>query len=123
MGGAKENLDRIIGKVNENEKARAVFVTNISGKDVNWDMIFQFNLENEDPFYLSIIDRKGKLTDGTKSDAEIIMTGDPEAIIRISNGKGDFTHAISREQITVVQGKVMDVVRLTRAITTALKGK
>jgi len=123
MATAKENLKRILEKVNQNEKAQAVFVTNISGKDINWDMSFQFNLEHEDPFYLSITNRKGVLSDGTKSDAEIIMTGDPEAIIRISNGKGDFTHAISREQITVVQGKVMDVVRLTRAITTALKGK
>lgn len=121
MGNAKENLARIIEKVNGNEKARAVFVTNISGKDVNWDMSFQFNLENEDPFYLNITNRKGTLSDGTKSDAEIIMKGDPQAIVSISNGKGDFTHAISREQITVVQGKVMDVVRLTRAITTALK--
>ena len=50
------------------------------------------------------------------------MTGDSEAIVRICNGKGDFTHAISREKITVEQGKVMDVVRLTRAISTALKG-
>jgi hypothetical protein len=123
MGAAKENLKRIMEKVNKNDKAQAVFVTNISGKDVNWNMSFQFNFENEDPFYLSIIDRKGILSNGTKQDAEIIMTGDPEAIIRISNGKGDFTHAISREQIIVVQGKVMDVVRLTRAITTALKGK
>jgi hypothetical protein len=123
MGNAKENLAKIIKEVNQNEKAQAVFVTNISGKDVNWNMTFQFNLENEAPFYLSIINQKGNISDGTKSDAEIIMKGDPEAIVRISNGKGDFTHAISREQITVVQGKVMDVVRLTRAITTALKGK
>lgn len=123
MGEAKENLARIIEKVNQNEKARAVFVTNISGKDVNWDMSFQFNLENEAPFYLSITNQKGTISDGNKSDADIIMKGDPEAIVRISNGKGDFTHAISREQITVVKGKVMDVVRLTRAITTALKGK
>ena len=123
MVAAKDNLTRIIEKVNQNEKAQTVFVTNISGKDVNWDMSFQFNLENEDPFYLNILNRKGIISDGTKTDVEIIMTGDPEAIVRISNGKGDFTHAISREQITVVQGKVMDVVRLTRAITTALKGK
>ena len=123
MGSAKDNLTRIIETVNQNAKAKAVFVTNVSGKDVNWDMSFQFNLENEDPFYLSIDNRKGMVSDGTKSDADIIMTGDPEAIVRISKGKGDFTHAISREQITVVQGKVMDVVRLTRAITTALETK
>lgn len=123
MRAAKENLTRIIEKVNQNEKAKAVFITNVAGKDVNWDMSFQFNLVNEDPFYLSITNRIGTISNGTKSDAEIIMSGNPEAIVKISNGKGDFTHAISREQITVVQGKVMDVVRLTRAITTALKGK
>lgn len=122
MGAAKENLIGIIEKLNQNEKAKAVFVTNIAGKDVNWDMSFQFNLENEEPFYLNINNQKGMLSDGKKSDADIIMTGDPEAIVRICNGKGDFTHAISREKITVEQGKVMDVVRLTRAITTALKG-
>ena len=108
--------------MNQNKKAKAVFVTNIAGKDVNWDKTFQFNLVNEDPFYLDISNQKGTLTDGTKIDADIIMTGDSEAIVRICNGKGDFTHAISREKITVEQGKVMDVVRLTRAISTALKG-
>ncbi len=123
MGAAKENLENIITKVNQNEKAQAVFVTNVAGKDVNWKMSFQFNLSNEDPFYLSINDRKGILSNGTKLDADIVMTGDPEAIVRICNGKGDFTHAISREQITVERGKVMDVVRLTRAITVALKSK
>ena len=121
MGVANDTLANIIEKVNQNEKAQAVFVTNIAGKDVNWEKSFQFNLNNENPFYLEIKDRKGMISNGTKSDANIIMTGDPQAIVRICNGKGDFTHAISREQITVEQGKVMDVVRLTRAITVALK--
>jgi hypothetical protein len=123
MGVAKDNLANIIEKVNQNEKAQAVFVTNVAGNDVNWNMSFQFNLSNEDPFYLSINNRKGILSNGTKSDAIIVMTGNPEAIVRICNGKGDFTHAVSREQITVEQGNVMDVVRLTRAITVALKSK
>ena len=50
-----------------------------------------------------------------------MLSGDNEAIIRICQGKGDFTHAISREQITVESGKVMDVIRLTKAITIVLK--
>jgi len=86
-------------------------------------MTFQFNLDNEDPFYLEIKERKGKLVDGTLSNAEIVMSGDNNAIVRICEGKGDFTHAISREQITVEKGKVMDVIRLTRAITIVLKTK
>ncbi|MFO7795480.1 MAG: SCP2 sterol-binding domain-containing protein [Promethearchaeati archaeon] len=121
MGVAKENLEKIIEKVNQNQKARNVFVTNLAGKDVNWDMSFQFKLDQEDPFYLEISDRMGKIHDGQAKDPDIILTGDNEAIVRICNGEGDFTHAISREQITVEKGKVMEVVRLTRAITTALR--
>ena len=121
MGIAKENLTKIIEKMNSIAKAQTVFVTNIAGKDVNWDMTFQFNLDNEDPFYLEVKERNVKVVDGTLSNAEIIMSGDNNAIVRICEGKGDFTHAISREQITVQKGKVMDVIRLTRAITIVLK--
>ena len=121
MGIAKENLTRIIEKLNGISKAQTVFVTNIAGKDVDWDMTFQFNLDNEDPFYLEVKEKKVKIVDGILSNAEIVMSGDNNAIIRICEGKGDFTHAISREQITVEKGKVMDVIRLTRAITIVLK--
>lgn len=123
MGIAKENLTNIIEKLNGIPKAQTVFVTNIAGKDVDWDMTFQFNLDNEDPFYVEIRERKGKVVDGTLLNAEIVMSGDNNAIVRICEGKGDFTHAISREQITVEKGKVMDVIRLTRAITIVLKTK
>jgi putative sterol carrier protein len=84
-------------------------------------MSFQFNLDNEDPFYLEIKDQQAKLSIGSKSDAVILLSGDSDAIVKICEGKGDFTHAISREQITVDKGKVMDVIRLTRAITIVLK--
>jgi len=123
MGGAKDKLSNVVEKMNKNQKARSVFVTNIAGKDVNWETSFQFNLDNEDPFYLEIKNRETNLSNGTKSDANIVMSGYPAAIMRICEGKGDFTHAISREQITVEKGKVMDVIRLTRAITIVLKSK
>ena len=123
MGDAKIKLIEIIEKINSNPKAQSVFVTNIAGKDVDWEMSFQFNLDNEEPFFLEIKDQNVSLNDGSKSDANIVMTGDPSAIQRICDGKGDFTHAISREQITVEKGKVMDVIRLTRAITIVLKSK
>ena len=121
MGIAKENLIKITEKMNTIPKAQTVFVTNIAGKDVDWDMTFQFNLDNEDPFYLEVMEQKVKIVDGNLSNAEIVMSGDNNAIVRICEGKGDFTHAISREQITVEKGKVMDVIRLTRAITIVLK--
>lgn len=123
MGLANVNLSNIIEKMNSISKAQQVFVTNIAGKDVDWEMTFQFNLDNEDPFYLEIKERKVSLYGGTVSDPGIVLTGDNNAILRICEGKGDFTHAISREQITVVKGKVMDVIRLTRAITIVLKTK
>ena len=121
MGDAKSKLMRIIEKMNINPKAQSVFVTNIAGKDVDWEMSFQFNLNEEEPFFLEIKNQNVSLKNGTKSDAIILMTGDPSAIERICDGKGDFTHAISREQITVEKGKVIDVIRLTRAITIVLK--
>jgi len=123
MGIARDNLIRIIEKMNKNPKAQAVFITNIAGKDIDWEMSFQFNLDNEDPFYIDIKNRKAILSEGNKSDSIIVMSGDPNSIVKICNGKGDFTHAISREEITVEKGKVMDVIRLTRAITIVLKSK
>ncbi|MGV9174184.1 MAG: SCP2 sterol-binding domain-containing protein [Promethearchaeia archaeon] len=123
MSEAKAKLEEIIQMINNTEKARQVFVTNKAGKDVNWDMIFQFNLEGQDPFYLQIQDTKGKLHDGQAENPDIVMSGNPRAIMKICNAQGDFTHAISREKITIEHGKVMEVIRLTRAITAALKSQ
>ena len=121
MGHAKENLMKIAEKMNENPKAQAVYVTNIAGKDVDWEMSFQFNLDNDDPFYLEVKNRESNVLDGIKSEALIVISGKSDAILRICEGKGDFTYAISREEILVKKGSVMDVIRLTRAITIVLK--
>ena len=121
MGIASESLQIIAKMMNKIPKAQQVFVTDIGGKPINWNMIFQFNLKDEEPFYLTIKDQNVSVTLGTEIEAETIMTGDNNAIVKICNGKGDFTHAISREEITVEKGKVMDVIRLTRAITIVLK--
>ena len=121
MGVASENLSKIIEKMNSIPKAQQVFITNVAGKDVDWEMTFQFKLDNEDPFYIEIKERNAKLINGTASNPGIVMTGDNNSIVNICQGRGDFTHAISREQITVEKGKVMDVIRLTRAITIVLK--
>ena len=87
MGIAKENLSKIIEKMNTIPKAQTVFITNIAGNDVNWDMSFQFNLDKEDPFYLEIKEKKVKIVAGTLSNAEIVMSGDNNAIVRICEGK------------------------------------
>lgn len=123
MGVAIESLTTIVKKMNDLPKAQQVFITDIAGKPLNWNMTFQFNLDNEDPFYLEIKDLKVSVNEGTLSNPEIVMSGDNNAIVKICHGKGDFTHAISREEITIEKGKVMDVIRLTRAITIVLKTK
>jgi hypothetical protein len=123
MANIKEKLKNIVEKMNSNPKAQAVFITNVSGNDMDWEMSFQFKLYNEEPFFLEIKNQMGLISDGIKSDAEIVMSGESKAIEGICEGKGDFTHAISREQISVDKGKVMDVIRLTRAISIVLKSK
>jgi hypothetical protein len=121
LGAASENLTEITKRMNKIPKALQVFVTDIDGKPVNWSMTFQFNMDNEDPFYLEIKDQQVSVNSGTLEDAGIVISGDNNSIIKICQGKGDFTHAISREEIKVEVGKVMDVIRLTRAITIVLK--
>ena len=123
MGAAKDGLEKIVNGMAGNAKVEDMFTTNIAGKDVAWDMDFLFDLKGEDPFYLKIRDKKAELGEGGLLDARVILEGDPNAIVKICEGKGDFTHAISREEITVAEGKVMDVIRLTKAITLVLKTK
>ncbi|MFX1278614.1 MAG: hypothetical protein ACFFA3_04305 [Promethearchaeota archaeon] len=107
--------------MNNSAKVKQVFVTDIGGKPINWDITFQFYLEGEEPFHLIIKDQELSLYLGIGPRANVVMSGDNNAIVKICNGKGDFTHAISREEITVEKGKVMDVIRLTRAIAIVLK--
>ncbi|MHA2007219.1 MAG: SCP2 sterol-binding domain-containing protein [Promethearchaeota archaeon] len=121
MGLAYDNLIKIAVKMNKISKALQVFVTDVGGKPVNWHMTFQFNLDKEDPFYLVIKDQQVSVNSGSLQDAGIVISGDNNSIMKICQGKGDFTHGISREEITVQKGKVMDIIRLTRAITIVLK--
>ena len=65
LGVASERLKNIIKRMNNISKAQQVFVTDIGGKTVNWNMIFQFNLDNEEPFYLAIENQKVDLKPGT----------------------------------------------------------
>ncbi|MFX1346402.1 MAG: SCP2 sterol-binding domain-containing protein [Promethearchaeota archaeon] len=123
MGVAYQSLEKIIEKMNKTPKTLQVFVTDIGGKPVNWNIKFQFNLDNEDSFYLEIKDQHLTINPESSKDSEIVMSGDNNALTKICQGKGDFTHAISREEIKVEKGKIMDVIRLTRAITIVLKAE
>ena len=123
MGVAYDSLKKIAERMNKIPKALQVFVTDVDGKPVNWNIAFQFNLDDEEPFNLVIKDREIVVKTGTLQEAEIVISGDNNSITKICQGKGDFTHGISREEITVQKGKVMDIIRLTRAITIVLKTK
>ena len=59
---ASEYLNKIIEKLNLNEKAQAVFEINIEGKTIDWEKSFQFNLDKEDPFYIQIKNRRVQLS-------------------------------------------------------------
>jgi len=91
VGVAKENFEKIVVKMNANPKVEQIFITDIAGKPVDWDMVFQFILDNEDPFFVEIKIRKVKVLEGNTSEPDILMTGDNNAIVRICEGKGDFT--------------------------------
>ncbi|MFX1477925.1 MAG: SCP2 sterol-binding domain-containing protein [Promethearchaeota archaeon] len=123
MAVARESLINIVEKMNRIPKALQVFVTDVGGKSVNWNITFQFNLSDENPFYLTIKDQQISINTGIIQDAEVLMSGDNNTISKICQGKGDFTHIISREEIKVEEGKVIDVIRLTRAITVVLKSE
>ncbi|MFX1494468.1 MAG: hypothetical protein ACFFBZ_09325, partial [Promethearchaeota archaeon] len=81
MGIAKEKLEKIVEKMNVNPKVEQVFITDIAGKPVDWDMVFQFNLDNEDSFYVEIKTRKAEVLDGKASEPDILMTGDNNALV------------------------------------------
>ncbi len=116
MSEARRELEKVIELINNTPKAKAVF------ESENWLYSIQFKLDGEDqPFYLEIKDGIGKVIAGEKSDADMLITGDNQSIVRTSRGKGDFTHGISREEIIVEKGKVFEVLRVSRAIGVALR--
>ena len=123
MSEAQDKLSEIVNHINKTTKARTVFVTNVAGKDIDWEMSFQFNLDGITPFNLQVKNQTASVQNGTLDHPDIIMSGNPQSIVKICEGQGDFTHAISREEITVEKGKVMEVIRLTRAITVFLRQK
>jgi len=95
MDIAKTNMEKIVSGMKGNKKIEDLFTTNISGKDVAWNMTFQFNLSKEDSFYLEIKDKKAKIVNGKASAQGVILTGEPNSIAKICNGKGDiFIHLV-----------------------------
>jgi alkyl sulfatase BDS1-like metallo-beta-lactamase superfamily hydrolase len=118
MGEAKTESENIIDLINASVKAQKVLAAE------NWQVILQFDLDGEDkPFFIEVKNGKANLHEGTHSEPTVLITGDGASIARASRGQGDFTHSISREEVEIKKGKVMELIRYGRAISAALKEK
>ncbi len=118
MTEARTEFTEIIERINKTPKAKKVF------ESEDWKIAIQFELDGEDqPFYLVVKDGIGQVITGKKEDADMVITGKNTSIIKTCQGKGDFTHGISREEITIEKGKVFELLRVSRAINAALKEK
>ena len=114
MNEARIASEKIIDLINATPKAQKILAAE------NWSVAFQFELD-EPPFYIKIQDGKATLKKGTCSNPTLFIVGSGASIARASSGQGDFTHCISREEVEIRQGKVMELIRYGRAITAALK--
>jgi len=116
MNEARIEFEKIIDLINKTLKSKQIF------ESEDWRYTIQFKLDGEDdPFFLVVKDGIGKVIVGEDANADMLITGDKNSIIKTSQGKGDFTHGISREEITVEKGKVFELMRISRAIGVALK--
>ncbi len=116
MNEARIEFEKIIDLINKTPKSKQIF------ESEDWRYTIQFKLDGEDdPFFLVVKDGIGKVIVGEDANVDMLITGDKNSIIKTSQGKGDFTHGISREEITVEKGKVFELMRISRAIGVALK--
>lgn len=118
MGEGKTESEKILKLINENAKAQKILTAE------NWNVVFQFELDDEpEPFYIEVKDGTVSLQSGAHSDPTLIIAGEGASIARASRGQGDFTHSISREEVEVTKGKIIELIRYGRAIAAALRGK
>jgi len=118
VGEGKTESEKILKLINENAKAQKILTAE------NWNVVFQFELDDEpEPFYIEVKDGTVSLQSGAHSDPTLIIAGEGASIARASRGQGDFTHSISREEVEVTKGKIIELIRYGRAIAAALRGK
>ncbi len=118
MGDAREATEKIVAAINAKPKAQAIIAAE------NWNIILQFDLSGEaEPFYIEIKGGKAAVIGGKHPSPTLFIAGKGTSVARATRGQGDFTHSISREEIEVKKGKVMELIRYGRAIAAALKEK
>ena len=118
VGEAKAESAKILKLINENAKAQKILAAE------DWNVVFQFELAGEpEPFYIEVKSGKASLITGKHPNPTLLLVGEAASIARASRGQGDFTHSISREEVEVKSGKIMELIRYGRAIAAALKGQ
>ncbi len=118
MGEARQETEKVIALINSKPKAQAIITAE------NWNIVIQFDLAGEpEPFYIEIKSGKAVVKGGKHADPTLFIAGKGTSVARASRGQGDFTHSISREEIEVKKGKIMELIRYGRAIAAALKEK
>jgi len=114
MNEARTESERVVALINASPKARKILEAE------SWSLIIQFELD-EPPFYIHIREGQAALKKGTHANPDLLLVGSGASVARACLGKGDFTHCISREEVEIKKGKVMELIRYGRAITAALK--
>ena len=109
MGQAKEELLKIMPALNSARKARdmmKVFTRNI-----------RFDLTGEEkPFSLEVANGQMKVTEDTRGDADIIVTGDAKEFAKVISAGVDVTHPIAFGHIVITKGRVSEMTLLNRIL-------
>ncbi|GAB4316265.1 MAG: hypothetical protein Kow0069_18430 [Promethearchaeota archaeon] len=110
---ALADVEAAVARVNGSEKARAVLAAE------DWSAAFQFDLSSGESFHVVVSGGEAGVGVGRHPSPTVVVAGSAAAVAKASRGEGDFTHAISREEVRVQAGKVADLIRWSRALSAA----
>jgi len=83
----------------------------------------QFTLTGEggesSRFYVVIKDGRMSVVAGTADTADLVVTGKPEALVRVARGEQDVSHPIARGDLVVAHGKVSEMTLFNRVLWAA----
>ncbi len=107
-----EEIFSLMQQVYEKAKSK------LSGEMSSWNKIFQFNIENEEPFYIEFKSGTMKLVKGTHSNPTATLSMSKDTLIKILRGELDAMAAFIRGQMRIT-GNVIETVALRKMIEAA----
>lgn len=110
MGRGKEELVRIIPYLNNNPKSVELMKV--------WTKVFQFRLDDDEPFYITVKRGQMMLEDGLYPDPDLIMVGDAKEFAQVAEGYKDITHPIAHGQLRLSKGKNWELISFSRILGT-----